>query len=174
MDFNVAGLLREGVGATREYHVQETLSFADSDLVLVSPVEGTVKFTRTRRGVLVEAHLHTAVEQSCSRCLEPVVSPINLNFAEEFLQTVDLVTGLPLEVPQDDQAVLIDAHHELHMDDILRQYLLTQLPMQPLCRDDCAGLCPYCGHNLNEGPCACPSEAPDARWAALKALLHKS
>lgn len=171
MNFNVAGLLQDLVGSTREFHVRENVDMADSGITLTSPVDGTVRFTRTSRGVLVEAHLHAVVQQTCSRCLELTASPVDLDLAEEFLQTLDVSTGLPLAATQEDPAILINGHHEINLDDLIRQYLLIELPMHPLCRDDCAGLCPECGHNLNEGPCACPPPITDSRWAALGDLL---
>ena len=48
--------------------------------------------------------------------------------------------------------------------------LLVALPLKPLCREDCAGLCPQCGANLNEGPCGCEPDTEDDRWAALREL----
>lgn len=171
MNFNVAGLLKDAVGAAREYHVQERLSPAEDGFVLTAPVEGSVRLTRTQRGVLVTARLHSTAEQACCRCLEQVASPVVLSIKEEFLQTLDIATGLEVNAPKDDPAVLIDDHHEISLDDLLRQYLLTELPMHPLCRSDCRGLCPRCGHNLNESLCACAPAATDSRWQVLGELL---
>jgi DUF177 domain-containing protein len=95
-----------------------------------------------------------------------------LSFDEEFLQTVDVITGLPISASQDDPALLIDGHHDLHLADLIRQYLLLAVPMHPLCREDCKGLCPQCGRNLNNGGCTCNTESGDERWAALKRLLN--
>jgi len=172
MNFNVAGLLRDAVGAAREYHVHERLNPADDAFVLTSPVEGTVRLTRTQRGVLVTARLHSTASQACSRCLEEVANQVALSVEEEFVQTLDVATGLELSTPpKEDPAVLIDDHHEISLDELLRQYLLTELPMQPLCRNDCRGLCPRCGHNLNEGLCPCARPAADSRWQVLGDLL---
>lgn len=173
MNFNVAGLLKDLVGTIREFHVCEDVDMGDSGIALISPVEGTVRLTRTPGGVLVEGHLHTTADQTCSRCLEPVSSPLDLDLTEEFLQTLDISTGLPLGASQEDPSILIDSHHVVNLDELIRQYLLTWLPMHPLCRQDCAGLCQECGHNLNESPCACPLPAVDSRLAALGTLLNR-
>jgi len=53
----------------------------------------------------------------------------------------------------------------------IRQCLLLELPMKPLCRTDCKGLCPQCGHNRNEGPCSCRTEEPEDPWEKLRSLL---
>jgi uncharacterized protein len=174
ISFNVAGLLKDPVGATREYAIAEPLDVAGTGLAPASPVVGTVRFTRTQQGVLAEGQVRVAAEQTCSRCLEPVSSPVTLAFEEEFRQTLDIHTGLPVDVPgesKDDQAVLIDAHHVLALDELIRQYLLAWLPMHPLCREDCQGLCPECGRNLNEGPCGCSPSNVDGRWQALGGFL---
>jgi len=173
MYFNVSGLLKDVVGATRHYQVSEPVDMADTGLSLAGPVEGHLDMTRTSRGVLVEGHLLATVTQSCSRCLEPVLSAVAVDFGEEFLQTLDMGTGMPLDVPQDDPAILIDGHHMIDLDDLVRQYLLAWAPMHPLCRPECAGLCPQCGRNLNEGPCSCVAAEADPRWSVLGRLLKE-
>lgn len=174
MNFMLSGLLKDLVGAKRTFHVNELVDMTDSGLELAEPVEGEVQMTRTARGVLVGAHLHTLLRQACGRCLEPVLSPVDLDFEEEFLQTLDLGTGQPLDlgnVDQEDPAILIDGHHVVDLDNIIRQYLLAWAPMRPLCRDDCAGLCPRCGADLNEERCACPPPVADSRLADLASLI---
>jgi uncharacterized protein len=83
---------------------------------------------------------------------------------------VDASTGESLALPADSDAFLIDSHQVLDLTEAVRQYRLTAEPMQPLCKPDCLGLCPHCGYNLNEGPCGCPRQETDARWAALAEL----
>ena len=86
---------------------------------------------------------------------------------------VDMGSGVALKTPdeaKEDPAVLIDGHHEIHLDELVRQYLVTWAPMHPLCREDCAGLCPACGRNRNLGPCGCQEHGADPRWAALAEL----
>lgn len=174
MQINVAQLLKQPVGAVRQYELQEQLDLIDEGVVPVAPLIGTVHLLRTQRGVLVHLQARTQVQLACSRCLEPLTTPVEINFEEEFFPTIDIQSGLPIEAPEDDKAALIDANHVLDLGEMVRQYLLLSLPMHPLCREDCAGLCPHCGHNLNEGPCACPLEPVDSRWATLSELLHKS
>jgi uncharacterized protein len=57
----------------------------------------------------------------------------------------------------------------LELGDVLREYVLLSLPMQQICRDDCAGICPKCGRNRNTGPCGCVEEDVNDRWSALRA-----
>ena len=171
VDFNIAQLLKQPTGAAREYPLQEDIKGLDRSLDPIELLTGKVKLIRTKGGVLITLSGKTTLRVACSRCLDPVAVPVVLSFEEEFFQTVDVVTGMSLGTPRDDPAVLIDGHHEVHLVDVIREYLLTSLPMHPLCRDDCKGLCQQCGHNLNEGPCGHSAHAGDERWAALKELL---
>ncbi len=173
MDYNVAQLLRQPMGTVRRYELNEDMSGLDPDLQPTEALRGSLRLIRTKNGMLVQLDAQTRLRVICSHCLEPTVVPVSLHVQEEFLQTVDVVSGLPLAAAGDDPALLIDDHHELHLKDWIRQYLLLALPMSPLCRADCKGLCPRCGKNLNQGPCACPPEAPDERWSALKVLLEQ-
>jgi uncharacterized protein len=171
LDYNLAQLLKQTVGVSREYELSESLAGIDPSLDPVAPLRAKIKLMRTKNGVLMSLTGQTTLRVACSRCLEPALEPVTLDINEEFLQTVDVITGTPLGAPKDDPALLIDAHHDLHLTDLLREYLLVAQPMHPLCREDCKGLCPHCGHNLNQGPCDCNEETGDERWAALKALL---
>ncbi len=60
----------------------------------------------------------------------------------------------------------------LDLTELLRQNILLSMPIKPLCSDECKGLCPTCGRNLNEGPCNCPSDSGGSAFAALAALLE--
>jgi uncharacterized protein len=172
MFFNVAQLLKSPIGTTRQYDVDHPLPTIDEN-PLAEPVRGRAKLVRTRRGVLVEADLSTAARLQCSRCLEDVVAPLKLHFEEEFLPTIDVVTGAPV-APQpgdDDSAFKIDEHHQLDLAEAVRQYGLLEIPLQPLCRENCAGLCPTCGKNRNDGACECAPEPDDPRLAAFRRFL---
>ena len=174
MQFNVAQLLKQSVGAKREYEIEEPLGELDPDLVPVAPAEGHVKLVRTRDGVLVTGELETVLEVNCSRCLEAFDLPVEIEIEEEFKSKVDLRTGAHLPVTEEDEAAtLIDDRHIIDLSEVVRQNLLVALPITAVCREECKGLCPTCGQNLNEGPCNCESEAKDPRWSALADLLQQ-
>ncbi len=173
MDYNIAQLLKQQTGAVRDYSFSQDIHGLDPALDLVQPLTARLKVIRTQNGVLVTMKGETSLRVTCSRCLEPVVVPVTVNFEEEFLQTIDVMTGMSLGTSEDDPALLIDGHHDLHLADVVREYLLLAVPMHPLCREDCKGLCPQCGHNLNEGACGHTAQPTDERWAALKSLFDK-
>ncbi len=175
MLYNVSQLLRDHVGATRHYQLQEDISDLDETLKPLSDLVGKVDLIRTNDGILVRADLRTSVELTCSRCLIPFATPVHFQIDEEFLPTIDVMTGARLPQTDDaDEATQIDSNHILDLSEIVRQDLTLALPLVPLCRNNCQGLCPNCGKNWNEGDCECEEDEIDPRFAVLKQLLDKS
>ena len=173
MQFNVSGLLKGPIGATREYDFEErVLEHLTDDAQLTVPISGHVQLMRTQQGILVTGLVHTRAKMVCSRCLEPAYYNLDIHIEEEYYPTVEVYTGaaLPWQEMTDDEALLIDAQHILDITEVVRQDLIIALPMQPLCSLDCKGLCPVCGANLNEGHHECHSEEVDPRWAVLAQL----
>jgi uncharacterized protein len=177
MQFNVAQLVRGAIGQRREYELNEDLSTLDGELRLVEPLTGAIQLTRTSQGILVTGRCETAVELTCDRCLETFVQGITVELEEEFYPSVD-----PGETPLDevseedreDEALRIDEHHTLDLSEVMRQNLLLVVPVHPICRPDCQGLCPQCGESRNEGLCHCPPDTIDPRWASLQAWVVNS
>jgi uncharacterized protein len=100
----------------------------------------------------------------------PVPVPFEDNVEEEYVPSVDVQTGAALPPPEDAGAFTIDERHSIDLTEAIRQYALLTVPMKALCKQDCAGLCPRCGQNLNQGKCDCPAEETDPRWARLNEL----
>jgi len=155
MQINVAQQLKSDIGSTREYEVDENIDVCGNGSTL--PVRGKVTLTRTDSGILVKGVVDTEVELACSRCLSSFKRPLVLNIEEEYLPTADVTSGVPLPPPDEPDRFVIDERHILDLTEALRQSALLAIPMKPLCQEDCAGLCPNCGHNLNQGPCSCPN-----------------
>jgi uncharacterized protein len=169
---NVSELLKAPIGASRNVAIDEPNPRLGSELRTTSPVRGRARLLRTQNGVLVRAQITSTVALECSRCLEPVEREVTIDLEEEFRPTIHILTGAPLEGPDDD-ALQIDEHHILDLTEAVRQYVSTALPLQPLCSPDCQGLCATCGKNLNEGACSCQAEAAGTTgpFAALAGLL---
>jgi len=168
MSINVSQQLRSPVGSIRDYEVSEVVDIAGSG----SLVQGELRLIRTDRSILAKGTLYTEVEATCSRCLSLFSCPLALNIEEEYFPTVDVVSGAWLAVPDEPGCFTIDEHHTLDLTEAICQYALLAIPMKPLCGQDCAGLCPNCGHNLNYGPCDCPPLGMDPRWSELSKLLN--
>ncbi len=168
MQINVAHQLRSAIGAVKEHDVDVVMDVTGYGNT--SRLQGRVSLTRTDRGILLKGVLNTEVELTCSRCLTPFPCPLTLKIAEEYFPTVDVVSGAPLPLPDEFGGFTIDENHELDLTEAVHQYALLAVPMKPLCRPDCAGLCPVCGQNLNLGECQCPPPEADPRWAKLKEI----
>lgn len=171
--FSVSQLLQEPTGATR-FHELDDAQLVIDDQLRMQPVQGTLRLTRTPKGVLADAKIHGNVELECSRCLTLYPQPIELEFSEEYYQTVNVYTGARLPKPDEADAFLIDETHKLDLADAMREYVLLNLPPAPHCREDCKGLCSNCGQNLNDGPCECPPDNDDNQFAVLSKLLDDS
>lgn len=152
---NVAQLLQSPVGTTRSYPLDDDEPALREELGLVGPIVGTVKLTRTSHGILAAARYTVTVEQECGRCLDPAHSVVSSEVSEEFLPSLNIATGLPENLDFDPDVPRVSANHELDLTDIIRQDIVVQQPLQPLCRPDCPGLCPDCGGELQRDACIC-------------------
>jgi len=171
MIVNVAQLLKSDLGTLRQYDFDEWVTPFSEEVEMAGPVVGKVELSRTNRGIFGRAQFTTSVRLECSRCLELYVENLPIQFDEEYFPVVDVNTGLPVRIPHDSFAFTINERHELDLGPAVREYGLLASPMKPLCRVDCAGLCPECGVNRNLEPCTCVVERRDGRFAALQKLL---
>ena len=172
MQINVAQQLRAPIGSIRDYEVKQVIDVTGDGNG--SLVQGKVRLMRTDRGILVKGVLDTEVVLTCSRCLSPFNCPLTLNIEEEYFPTTDVVSGASLPLPEEPGCFTIDEQHVLDLTEAIRQYALLAIPMKPLCGEDCAGLCPHCGHNLNLGACNCLPQGADPRWSELSRLASDS
>ena len=175
LQFNIAGLLTGPKGGTRSYELSipvSELDQLDDAFDVVAPFRGNARFLWTNERILAIVTGDTAVQQQCSRCLEPFALPVHIDIEDVFVPTVDMATGQPIHAEDEDEALLIDEHHILDLSELLRQSILLALPMTPLCKPDCKGFCPTCGANLNYETCTCEEENIDPRWAALSLFLE--
>ncbi|MGD0779548.1 MAG: DUF177 domain-containing protein [Dehalococcoidales bacterium] len=168
MDMNVSQLLRDPIGSTRDFQIDEIIDIAGDGKS--QKIQGRCHLLRIQRSILVKCALNTEVELTCSRCLKKFRQPLKIKFEEEFLPTIDILNGTPLPSPEESVAFTIDEQHTLDLTEAVRQYLLLAIPMKALCKKNCAGLCPTCGKNLNEGKCSCPDDNIDPRWSKLAEL----
>lgn len=174
MIFNVAQLMKAPVGTSLSEEIEEEQVQLDEDLEIVGPLTGHVRMRRTNQCILVDGWIDLALKQTCTRCLTEFDQPMHVTFEERFYPTIDVITGLPLPKSEEDDVFYIDAHHQLDLTEAMRQNVLVEIPMVTLCKEDCAGLCPQCGHDLNEGPCDCQPEEEDERLSILHTLLQNS
>lgn len=172
MLLNVAGMLQEAPGVTREVALRDRYLAVGADVELAGPVDGRIRLQRTNRGILLRGSVQAPLRRTCSRCLEPFVEAVRVELSEEYLPSIDPTHGVPLPPPADDETALrIDAHHQIDLGPVLHDELALTEPMHPLCRPDCPGLCPGCGRRMDVGSCSCEVVEPDERLAVLARLL---
>jgi uncharacterized protein len=169
MQINVAQLLKQPIGSTRSYKIDDIIHVAGEEPADYY-VQGEIELVRTDRSILLRGTLGTKVNLACSRCLTSFEHPLVFKLEEEFFPTVNVTSGVSVPLPEDSTAFVIDEHHMLDLSEVVRQHALLTMPMKPLCRPKCAGLCPSCGANLNQGDCQCPPRSQKSPWAKLEKL----
>ncbi|MGH9467838.1 MAG: YceD family protein [Terriglobales bacterium] len=161
----------------RLHPVPFSLSWAagkDEALAAVPEITGELRFqgkaSLVGEGMRLQGHVHGEIAPSCSRCLEAI--PMAVERDVDLLYEPESVIGdsAEVEIQKGDTEVGFFSGQGVDLEEVAREQILLALPMQPLCRPECRGLCARCGANLNAGPCACPPQADD-RWRALK-MLH--
>lgn len=129
-----------------------------------------VSLTATNSGdeIIIQGRSSTVVEMECSRCLDIFEETMNTKF-QFVIQLLDIKE--PQTSNDDDFVILPKTSGEYDISDRIRESILLELPLKPLCSDSCKGLCPMCGVNLNEAECECTPDKTDERWDSLKQLF---
>jgi DUF177 domain-containing protein len=171
LTFALAGLMAETPGTVRTYAIDHVDVDPGDGLVLTEPVSGTMRLSRTNRGLVVDARLTTALAGECARCLRPTVTPLKLRIEEEVLPSIDISSGLPVPIEEDGdpEAPRLTGHHELDLRALVIEAINIREPIATLCEPDCPGLCPECGERLEPGH-AHDDAAIDPRLEALRAF----
>ncbi|AFV11233.1 hypothetical protein DUF177 [Thermacetogenium phaeum DSM 12270] len=123
--------------------------------------------TNTGEGIFVEGIIRGQTDLNCSLCLKAFSATIEVPFSESYYREEDSVSRLVEEEGRFYQ------EDEIILDDLIREGLYLALPMKPVCKPDCKGLCPVCGNDMNVQQCRCRKEEFDPRLTALSALLKE-
>ena len=115
----------------------------------------------------------TRVEMSCARCLEPISREVGKQFDLLYRPQGTDAGRSELSVTAAEAEVGYYQGEGLLLEDVLREQVLLALPLRAVCKDDCKGLCPHCGRNLNQEQCNCAEPLEDPRWSALKEIKEK-
>jgi uncharacterized protein len=160
---NVGFVVAQSAGFNRDFPFDLPQINIPPDLQL-SGLSGSVRATRTPQGILLQAGLQIQIGLECVRCLTDFLQSLNINFTELYAFSQRYVTDSGLLMPE---TGFID------LAPVLREYILLEIPISPLCRRDCKGLCAICGNNLNESICIHEDESVDPRLASLRKLLDR-
>lgn len=145
-----------------------SLTWQGQEIRFKEPVQMSFQLTGQQESLLIRGEITAELELACSRCAEDFVLPLHF--------TMNEVIPLASEEDQDgywNSSYLDRERDELDLSELSIQALLENLPLQPLCRQDCRGLCSICGQNLNSGDCGCQAETIDPRLAILGQLLNQ-
>ncbi len=159
--FNFGFLLESPIGTFREYELSYPDVKVAEDLTL-APLVGKFLATRISEGIYLNGVLSSTVTDECVRCLEPTEIPITMELDELFYYP-------PHEAPEG--GYVVGENGFIDLAPLVRELAWLSVPIRPICKEDCQGLCMECGHNLNLGDCGCEEEDIDPRLTMLKQLL---
>ncbi len=158
---NVGFIVHEEVGYTTQFPFEFDKVKAGDDLVL-RDFAGAVDVGRTPQGLLVTGEFTGKTSLECARCLKAFDQQLKWDMTELYAFSEKSVSESGLLVPEDAQ---------IDLEPLVRDYALLEIPIRPICKPDCKGLCPVCGQDLNIADCGHRPEEDESPFSALKKLL---
>ena len=162
--------LEGGKGDFAHVYQPDDLNPVDERVNLIQPATVSGKVRLAGNEVFVNGHVETRAQVECDRCLQPVESPVDSDFALEYIPDSEYESGRVAELTEAEMSVSVFDGHAIDVDEIVKEQILLAVPTRMLCREDCKGICPECGADRNTGDCSCTTNDIDPRWAALKDL----
>lgn len=157
------------------WQTEERIDLASLDrpeVAGLSPIDWRGTVSPLESGFLLQARLRYDQTLICQRCLEPVTETVDSGIELMLVRHESGAGDQERELEDKDLGVLV-VDQEVDFTPILESEIQLAVPMRVLCRQDCKGLCPTCGANLNEGPCGCGRVVTDPRWSALASLKDR-
>lgn len=162
--------LEGGKGDFAHVYQPEELNPVDERVNLSQAAEVRGNVRRSGGEVFVGGHVETRVQLECDRCLKPVELPVSADFALDYITGADYESSSTAALSEEELSVSVFDGESIDVDEIVKEQILLAVPARTLCREDCKGMCPECGVDLNTGQCNCAVDEVDPRWAALKDL----
>jgi len=156
-----------------DFHFSESaeeMEIAIAGAKFPSPIEVDLSATLTGDEIICQGEVFSEVEIECSRCLEHFDLPIKTR-SQFVVQMIDLPEEQSEDNNDDDYEVIPKSQTFIDISQRVRDAILLNISLKPLCSDDCKGLCPMCGVNRNENDCECTPDKSDERWDVLKNLF---
>jgi uncharacterized protein len=141
---------------------------ANVGLRFTEPIRIRVNLSRSGKVVLVASHIEARAKCICARCLEPFSLNLTSRFQTSLKSRADFSPLEEVELSREDLETDFYEGEEIHLSPLVRDQVLLTIPPKLVCREDCLGLCPGCGRNLNREPCRCPEGRPDPRLEVLR------
>jgi uncharacterized protein len=150
------------------------LDATDDEFEIVDPIHLDLEVQKAGEDKFrLLGHVRTTLEVPCSRCLEPFRIPVDMPFDLSYVPQEDQDAHAEREIQENDLSTSYYRGESIDLGDLLREQFYLALPMKPLHDEECRGLCPHCGTNLNRDTCDCKANWEDPRLAALKTLLDE-
>lgn len=146
----------------------EDFNFCGEEVTLKDPVTVKMKVDRVGKKIIIQGVIQTLLQLECSRCLEDFFCHVDEPFTVTFFPAEDRPKEPDLELESEDLDVSFYEEQEIDLSELVREQILLAVPMNPVCKLNCRGLCSECGQNLNEGRCSCSGSKVDTRWSKLK------
>jgi uncharacterized protein len=147
---------------------------AQDAYVVIQPARLAMDVHKDQKRFRLVGRVSTRLELACSRCLEPFEWPVDATFDLQYQPREQYAEHQEREIRVDDFSVAFYDNETIDLGQLMDEQFHLSLPMKPLCMDDCRGLCPLCGTNLNRSTCECRPDWNDPRLAALRALRRES
>ena len=160
--------LRSGTERVDRRLTPDAFPDTTADFRVVSPVDFTAEIRKDGQKVRATGRVRATLEMDCSRCLEPFAIPVDAAFDALFLPASANAGRSEQEVGEEDLGVSFYTNDTIDLGEIVREQFYLAIPMKPLCREDCRGLCPVCGINRNRETCTCQATWEDPRLEPLK------
>ena len=158
---NVGFLINQPIGSSRDFDFDYPKIQLGDDLTL-REFTGTARLNRTPQGLLLQADFAGHTDLECVRCLNSFDQSLKWTLTELYAFDNRSVTDSGLILPEDDH---------IDLEPLMREYALLEVPISPVCKPDCKGLCPLCGEDLNRGHCGHKASGSESPFTALKLLL---
>ncbi len=165
MIIDVSSILKE-FGGKLSVDLETTIEpfdFGGEEYTLEAPFKVIGQIVNNGKSLQLTADVVTVLGTRCARCLADIDVDMNFSLDEHFVRSED-------GTPTDDEVITFDGH-TIELDTVVFDNLLMNIGGRYICDDDCKGLCPECGADLNEGECGCNREFIDPRWAGLADLM---
>jgi uncharacterized protein len=140
----------------------------------LSPVSYDIRISRSDSMVLVEGSIKLTLQSACSRCLENVILSVNPEFSFCLSPAHSQEFSPEVELQREDLDIAFYSDDAIDISQIIQNQIVLSLPLNPVCKEECKGLCPQCGMNKNHETCECSGEALiNPKMAILKDFLKK-
>jgi len=183
-DIAVAGLSLSGEVTAEE------LGLSEADAVVKAPLAVTMDLAKADGLITVTGVVEGTIVRQCVRCLREYDDPLAFSIRAAYAPDVKPVQRrpkqvdvrktqlVPVEVREDSEEEPDDQYHyqgdHVELAPMVREHVILAAPMQPLCKEDCAGLCASCGKDLNEGPCLCAGDPPASTFRVIRSTKQQT